>query len=125
MSRVDRQGYERINRNTPVHKLVAEKVLGRAIPNGACVHHVNGDRADNRTGNLVICPSASYHMLIHQRSRAFDACGNANWRLCNYCFKYDAPENLYIRGRHSRHRECFNRAWLKRHYEKRDESCLP
>jgi hypothetical protein len=76
------------------HIVVAERALGRALPPGAVVHHVNHDRADNRPENLVICPDAAYHLLIHRRERALRACGHANWRRCLGCGEYAAPESL-------------------------------
>lgn len=76
------------------HTLVAEKALGKRLPKEAVVHHVNGDKLDNRPENLVICPSHSYHGLIHARQDAYDACGHADWRVCNYCHKYDDPANM-------------------------------
>ncbi len=36
------------------HILVAEKVLGKYLPEGAEVHHVDGNGKDNRNDNLVI-----------------------------------------------------------------------
>jgi len=90
------------------HVLVAERVLGRRLPSGAVVHHVNGDRLDNRPGNLVVCPSQSYHVLIHQRERALTASGHAGWLKCGHCKQYDAPENMYVRSdrRQGKHRSC-------------------
>jgi hypothetical protein len=88
-------GYLTLNRRLE-HILVAEKALGKQLPRGAVVHHINTNRADNRPQNLVICPNAAYHALLHKRMRAIDACGNPNWMRCAFCKQYDDPKNLYI-----------------------------
>ena len=94
------------------HALVAERALGRALRDGEEVHHFDGNPKNNAPTNLVICPSRSYHMLLHMRQRALDACGNADWLPCYFCKKYDSPEALrkYIpKGRvtyYSYHIEC-------------------
>lgn len=49
------------------HLLVAERALGRPIPECHPVHHINGDRSDNRPRNLVICEDKRYHKLLHTR----------------------------------------------------------
>ncbi len=82
------------------HVLVAEKALGKELPPGAVVHHVNEIKSDNRPENLVICPDRAYHNLIHARMRAMDACGDPNKRFCKYCKQYDDLNNLkkYVNG---------------------------
>jgi len=93
------------------HIEVAEKALGHPLPPKAIVHHVNEDPLDNRPSNLVICPNQAYHLLIHQRTAAYDACGHADWLKCCYCKQYDDPQNLRIyssfkSGIRGRHVEC-------------------
>ncbi|MES2320161.1 MAG: HNH endonuclease signature motif containing protein [Pseudomonadota bacterium] len=50
------------------HILIAEKALGRPIPKGYVVHHINCNKQDNRPNNLLVC-SHAYHLALHARMR--------------------------------------------------------
>lgn len=92
------------------HRLIAEKALGKPLPIGVVVHHPYRNRYENKY--LVICPDDAYHAFLHQRMRAFEACGHANWRKCKVCKKYDDPKNLFIsssRGGGVYHRGCIGK----------------
>lgn len=83
--RVDANGY------VPEHILVVEAVLGRPLPPHAVIHHVNGDKADNRHSNLVVCQDQTYHMWLHRRAKARAATGSVEARRCRYCGEWDMP----------------------------------
>src|SRR5512138_1271832 len=57
--------------------LIAEKVLGKKLPKGALVHHVDADSMNDANNNLVILQDQSLHMLVEYRTKAFLATGNA------------------------------------------------
>jgi len=88
------------------HIAIAESVLGKKLPYGACVHHLNGIRDDNTKSNLVICQDNEYHKLLHRRERALRLCGNANFRKCRRCHEYDDPRNLCISKDSITHLKC-------------------
>ena len=56
------------------HRYVVQQVLGKKILKNRIVHHLNGDKIDNRKCNLVIC-DRSYHGFIHKKIEKLQA----NW----------------------------------------------
>lgn len=72
------------NRFVPIHRLRAERALGKPLPRGAEVHHMDGTRGDHSP--LVICQDKKYHALLHARMRVRVAGGNQNIEaLCCTC----------------------------------------
>lgn len=113
-------GYLRVGvngRRVMEHVAVAEKALGKQLPRGVEVHHVDENRANNANTNLVICPDTAYHQLLHRRQRALDACGHADWRMCTFCKQYDTAANLVInKYGHVKHQACANEYAKRRHH---------
>lgn len=90
------------------HHVVVQQVIGKPLPPGAVVHHINGNPSDNRPANLVVCEDSTYHKLLHRRERALRASGHADWLQCNMCHRHDDPRRMYVKpGRfNGYHREC-------------------
>lgn len=64
-TRINFQGYVdiRVNgRRQAMHRLIWEEAYG-PIPEGHVIHHLNGDRADNRLENLELMTSAQHGKL--------------------------------------------------------------
>ena len=48
------------------HRKVAMKALGRKLRVTEVVHHIDGDKTNNRNDNLLVC-SRDYHENLHRR----------------------------------------------------------
>lgn len=57
------------------HRLVMERKLGRTLNAGEIVHHIDGNKLNNKGRNLVVCQSAAAHSAEHNKQRSRDAKG--------------------------------------------------
>lgn len=81
-----------------VHVLVAEAALGRRLPKGAEVHHVDENRHNNANANLVICQDHTYHELLHIRALVVRAGGDPDSEyLCAACRRCRPFDQFYVR----------------------------
>lgn len=94
------------------HRLVAERALGKPLPDSCEVHHINGDRQDNRPENLVVCEDCVYHQLIEHRTRAYRETGDADAVRCAYCDSWGGTSEMTVqsfdpvKGPFAFHEEC-------------------
>lgn len=57
------------------HRLVMERTMGRRLLPEEIVHHINGDKSDNRPENLELFASNSEHVAAHGDERERDELG--------------------------------------------------
>lgn len=94
-------------RSVEVHRLVAEAALGKPLPQGVEVHHVDENKSNNANTNLVICQDRTYHKLLHVRARVLRAGGNPNTeRICCRCKRLRRISTGFYRG-NNQCRECW------------------
>ncbi len=68
----DKKGYKRYGDSGLLeHRVIASKKIGGPIGRGRVVHHVNGDRSDNRGSNLRVMSGSNHSSLEAKKRRRY------------------------------------------------------
>lgn len=81
-------GYLVTTKGEYVHRLVAEKAIGRKLKSHEHVHHIDYNKKNNKNTNLIIC-NDRLHKILHARTDAINAGFNPDeYSHCWKCKTY-------------------------------------
>jgi len=77
-----------------VHRFVVEQALGRKLKRTEVVHHIDGNKLNNKRNNLVVCTD-KYHKLLHARQDVLaDGYHPDKHHYCTACKMYHIHEDF-------------------------------
>lgn len=88
--------HKRKNKYIREHILVVSKHIGRDVAYPENIHHIDGDKLNNKIGNLYLCKNVSEHTKIHH---SMELVVQELYKKGFVKFndgKYEAVANLYL-----------------------------